>query len=377
MSCGQIALNRAGIKYDKYFSSEVDKYAIKVTQANYPGTVQLGDIRHVKGADLPKIDLILAGSPCQGFSVAGKGLNFEDPRSALFFEFVRLLKECKPKYFLLENVIMRQEHNDVISGILGDLYPECVEQGELFRTGRLEPIRINASLVSAQNRDRLFWTNIPNVTQPEDKGIMLKDILESGEGMINNRGKLEPRPDKAQCLDANYWKGMDNHGQRTMVITGGRITGRNPDNPKSRTPGIPTVQMLEIKTDHKSNCLSTVAKDSLIACCDEQIFEANKKQSLCIQVGKADLNGHDHIKRVYSPEGKAPCLCTGTSASHEPKVSTDVITWRKLTPLECERLQCVAGGYTSLVSNSQRYRMLGNGWNVDVITHILKGLKQP
>lgn len=161
ISCGQIALNRAGIKYDKYFASEIDKNAIKVTQYNYPDTIQLGSIVDVKAENLPKIDLILAGSPCQGFSTAGKGLNFEDPRSKLFFEFVRLLNECQPKYFLLENVKMKKEWRDIMSSYVG-----------------VEPILINSALVSAQNRERYYWTNIPNVQQPADKDIKLKDILE-------------------------------------------------------------------------------------------------------------------------------------------------------------------------------------------------------
>src|SRR5574344_2500072 len=132
MSCGQIALNRAGIEYDNYFASEIDKYAIKVTQHNYPNTIQIGDVTQVKGADLPKIDLLLGGSPCQGFSNAGKQLNFNDPRSKLFFEYVRLLRECNPKYFLLENVKMKKEFQDVITEHLG-----------------VEPIKINSALVSA------------------------------------------------------------------------------------------------------------------------------------------------------------------------------------------------------------------------------------
>ena len=137
MSCGQIALNRAGIEYDNYFASEIDKHAIKVTQTNYPKTIQLGDVTKVKGSDLPKIDLLIGGSPCQGFSFAGKGLNFEDPRSKLFFEFVRLKNETQPKYWLLENVKMKAEHQNIISEILG-----------------VKPILINSSLVSAQNRER-------------------------------------------------------------------------------------------------------------------------------------------------------------------------------------------------------------------------------
>src|SRR5574344_15209 len=153
MSCGQMALNRVGIKYDNYFASEIDKYAIKVTQHNFPNTIQLGDVTKIKSCDLPKIDLLMGGSPCQGFSFSGKQLNFNDPRSKLFFEFVRLVNECQPKYWLLENVVMKKEFEQVISNHLN-----------------VEPIKINSSLVSAQNRERLYWANF-NIEQPEDKNI--------------------------------------------------------------------------------------------------------------------------------------------------------------------------------------------------------------
>lgn len=152
ISCGQIALNRADIKYNMYFASEIEKSAINITQKNFPNTVQLGDVTKVKASDLPQIDLLIGGSPCQGFSFAGKQLNFDDPRSSLFFEFVRLLRECKPKYFLLENVKMKKEHQDVITEHLG-----------------VKPILINSSTVSAQDRKRLYWTNITDITQPKDK----------------------------------------------------------------------------------------------------------------------------------------------------------------------------------------------------------------
>jgi DNA-cytosine methyltransferase len=160
MSCGQIALNRAGIKYDKYFSSEIDEPAIKVTQHNYPKTIQIGDVTQVKSSDLPKIDLLIGGSPCQSFSNAGKGEGFEG-KSGLFWEFVRLLNECKPKYFLLENVKMKKEWQKIISKEL-----------------KVEPILINSNLVSAQNRERLYWTNIPNIEKPINKNIFIEDILD-------------------------------------------------------------------------------------------------------------------------------------------------------------------------------------------------------
>lgn len=161
ISCGQIALNKLGIKYDNYFASEIDKYAIQITQKNYPNTKQIGSVVDVKAKDLPKIDLLIGGSPCQDLSKAktdGEGLDGE--RSRLLWEYVRLLKELKPKYFLLENVVMKKEWADIISNEIG-----------------VEPIKINSNLVSAQNRKRMYWTNIPNVEQPKDKNILLGDII--------------------------------------------------------------------------------------------------------------------------------------------------------------------------------------------------------
>lgn len=201
ISCGRVALNKANIKYKKYYASEIDKYAIKIAQKNYTNTIQIGDVLSVNGKDLPKIDLLIGGSPCQGFSFAGKQLNFNDPRSALFFEYVRILREVNPKYFLLENVKMKQEYQDVISDLLG-----------------VKPILINSNLVSAQNRKRLYWTNIPIKNLPEDKNIKLQDIIETtveekyyinggraewlkkfGE-IKEQRGYIAFNPHKAKCL---------------------------------------------------------------------------------------------------------------------------------------------------------------------------------
>lgn len=318
MSCGQIALNRAGIKYDNYFASEINKYAIKITQKNYPNTIQIGDVENIKVKELPKIDLLIGGSPCQGFSFAGKQLNFGDPRSKLFFEFVRLLKETKPKYFLLENVIMKKEYQNIITKYL-----------------EAEPILINSSLVSAQNRRRLYWTNINGIEQPKDKGIILRDILQGGEKI-------------------------------------GAIRGRYINKNKGQTK-----QKIEIRKDNKSNSLTTVQKDNIvIRPCVPHFY---KNSSICHHAANAiDIKGNQSIKRVYADSGKSPTLTTMQGGHREPKILTspDGLKYRKLSPLECERLQTIPDNYTAGVSNSQRYKMLGNGWTVDVISHIFSYLKQ-
>lgn len=287
MSCGQIALNRVGISYDRYYASEIDKHAIKVAQANFPKTIQIGDVLNVSGKNLPEIDLLLGGSPCQGFSFSGKQLNFEDPRSKLFFEYVRLLKETKPKYFLLENVRMAQKSKDIISNYLG-----------------VEPIEINSALVSAQNRNRLYWTNIP-FTIPEDKGIFLQDIIESGNALTL----------KSICIDAHYYKGGNNS---------------NPTKQSGRRA--------------------------------------------CIQIGYVNYGGQGD--RIYDISGKSVTL-SASGGGNGSKTGLYKIgeTVRKLSPIECERLQTVPDNYTAHVSDTQRYKMLGNGWTVDIIAHILKGIK--
>lgn len=318
ISCGCVALERAGIPVTKYYASEIDKYAIQISKKNWLDIIQLGDITEFKGnfnyqdeirEDYvnnwpPQVDLIIGGSPCQGFSFAGKQLAFDDPRSALFWKYVEILKYYKPKYFLLENVKMKKEHLNVITEALG-----------------VEPICINSALVSAQNRVRYYWTNIPRVVRPSDKRIQLTDILEDiGTGWIKNHGEWHSRNDKSMCLDANYFKGADNHGQRTMIkcsqMIGRKInpaTGKRSDYNKD----IKVVQRIELREDNKTGAITTVQKDNLIVSNNE---------------------------------------------------------YRKLTPIECERLQTLSDNYTEGVSNTQRYKMLGNGWTVDVIAHIFKGL---
>ena len=267
ISCGQIALERANIKIDKYYASEIEQPSINVTQTNYPKTIQLGNVLDVKGNELPNIDLLIGGSPCQGFSLAGKQLNFDDPRSKLFFEYVRLLKECNPKYFLLENVKMKQEYQDIITQYLG-----------------VEPIEINSNLVSAQNRRRLYWTNIPNVTQPIDKGILLCDILET--------------PYEYYKVRATVQKNAEYSDNKSVTLTSAMGMGGG---------NVPMLVNQEFYEKHKNKYIDGVDRKGL----------------------------------------------------------------RLLTPTECERLQTLPDNYTSTACKTQRYKMLGNGWTVDVIAHIL------
>jgi len=282
MSCGRIALDRAGFNVGKYYASEIDKYAIQVTQANWPETIQLGDVTKWRewGIDWSSIDLLIGGSPCQGFSFAGKQLAFNDPRSKLLFVYVDILNHIKSKNqkvkFLLENVKMKKEYMDVITRFLG-----------------VEPVFINSALVSAQNRQRFYWANW-NIDQPEDKNITLTDILEAGSPEGTNPAAIVGRK-------------LDEDGKRN-------------DSLDSKP-----VQCLEVHEHGKSRCLSTVAKDTVVS----------------------DLRA-----------GRYP----GSKA------------YRKLTPIECERLQTVPDNYTNHVSNTQRYKMLGNGWTVDVIAHIFRGI---
>lgn len=309
ISCGRVALERAGIPITKYYASEIDKYAMFISNKNYVDIEQIGDINSFKNGLWPdKVDLIIGGSPCQGFSFAGKQLAFDDPRSKLFFKFVEILNYYKPKYFLLENVRMKKEHQDVISKYLG-----------------VEPICINSSLVSAQNRVRYYWTNIPNVTVPKDKGIVLKDIIEQG---VCDR-------DKSFCIDANYWKGgnfkqyFEKH-RRQLIFS--------------------------LKDNKRVKAVTE----------NERGYRPHR--------GDIKSTGISELGRILKLGSKTDSLTT----SHMPKLAlNDVVEnlkYRKLTPIECERLQTLPDNYTQGVSNTQRYKMLGNGWTVEVISHIFKNL---
>lgn len=387
MSCGQQALERVGIKVDNYFASEIDKYAITVTMANYPNTKQLGSVTQVDGYSLPKIDLLIGGSPFQSFSFAGKrkGMSTKDEQeiltlehylelksqeyefegqSYLFWEYMRLLNEVKPKYFLLENVMMGEKWEKILSKAIG-----------------VNPIMINSSLVSAQNRQRLYWTNIgmkpsglfgdleSTIEQPKDLEILLKDVLEDevddkyflSEKMINgflghnknHEGKTgfvwKPTEGdkKAACLRANA----------ALAATDNTVIVHNMMPRSSKTGKGGTGHLT--REDGKTYCLDTGNTNAI---------EIREIRQLNPSTESGGVQPYQQ-NRVYDIFGITPALCANKSdlIINTPKI-------RRLTPTECERLQTVKDGYTAHVSDSQRYKMLGNGWTVDVVAHIFKYL---
>ena len=390
MSCGQQALERAGIKVDNYFASEIDKYAIQVTMANYPNTKQLGSVVNVNGYSLPKIDILIGGSPCQSFSFAGKrkgmstkdeqeiltlehylelkseGFEFEG-QSYLFWEYMRLLNEVKPKYFLLENVMMGEKWEKILSKAIG-----------------VKPIMINSALVSAQNRQRLYWTNIglqPQglfgdlysiIDQPKDKCILLKDILEQNidnkyflsdkmiSGFVRHSERHEDKgtgfgwnptigDKKRSCLRANG----------ALAPTDNIIVVHN-TMPRSSTTGKGGTGPLN-RNDGKTYCLDTGNTNAI---------EIREVRQLNLSKESGGVQPYQQ-NRVYDSNGIMTCLDTD-SGRKSIFIDSKI---RRLTPIECERLQTVKDNYTNHVSDSQRYKMIGNGWTVDVIVHILNYIK--
>lgn len=337
MGCGYEALKRAGIAVTEYHAFEVDKYAIQIAKKNHPNIIHHGEINFMTDFKRFKgFDLLIGGSPCQGFSSAGKGLNFSDQRSQLFFEFVRAKRDMKPKYFMLENVKMKKEWLDIISKHM-----------------EVQPICINSALVSAQNRVRYYWCNW-GVEQPKNKNITWGDVRQYGVDessmyysakaldWLHRHGerkakelKIHGLTEKMQMLEASMHKKyssqrffaiLDNPHEAVAAMRGRRVcpkTGRRDDSDRT----LPLFQYIEYREDGKTNCISTVQKDNVV------VPFVDKQRVL----------------------------------------ETDIF-YRYITPIECERLQTLPDNYSAGVSNSQRYRMLGNGWTIDVIAHILKEL---
>lgn len=477
MSCAMIALDRLDIKPDNYFASEIDKYAIQVSKANWPEIIHIGDVTKVHyfegvlhtefgNYEVSFADgLVCGGSPCQGFSFAGKQLNFEDPRSKLFFEFVRIYEEIKSEHpdvkVFLENVVMKKEYQAVISEKLG-----------------IQPVMINSALVSAQNRKRLYWTDIPFQGQPADRGILLKDILEYSvdnkyalsaagleRGLTKKYSSPKFYPDKTGTLNTKNNSGqlsidsgttfvsVEQDDKSLTLIAGYRFNPSDKEYLIDRKKQ--KIKLSQNEIDYMNREVSDGRthwdfhhhdsdnpKTSAITANTSKGVPYNVliDRTKPVQVGMADdINGRDQNRRIYSDEGKSPTLIGVTGGHHEPKIAVfypasiigrklnergvrddynpDVpitqclqvkhtpdkigclttvdkdnvitemlpgryedaynnptITYRKLTVTECERLQSVPDGYTKYVSNTQGYKMLGNGWNVDTIVHLFEPL---
>lgn len=284
ISCAKIALDNLEIDVNNYYASEIDKFAINVSKSNHPNIIHLGDIKNIKADDLPKIDLLIGGSPCQDLSNAQKGLGLKGSKSNLFYEYIRLLKEVNPKYFLLENV--KNKWGNIMSEYVGVDFKE-----------------INSSIFSAQSRPRYYWTNIDyELPSRILSKTVLKDILEKN---VNEKYFLSK-------------KGLNSFLNNIKVS-------------------------------------ENISKDGI-----------NKS----FVIPKEIHNDNERQRRVYSLKSKSPTLLARADTT-KIYVNNRV---RKLTPLECERLQCIPDNYTSIASDTQRYKMIGNAFTVSVIEHFLKGL---
>ena len=342
MACGYEALKRAGITPTLYYAAEIDKHAIQIAKKNHPWIIHMGDVTQWRewNIDWSKIDLLIGGSPCQGFSFAGKQLAFDDPRSKLFFVYVDILNHIKsvnPNVkFLLENVKMKKEYLAVISEQLG-----------------VQPTFVNSSLVSAQNRQRYYWANW-EFEQPEDKNIKWGDIRQTGvnEFYYTEKGlqwlarhsqrknktlDIWSDEEKVQMLEASHYKNyssqrffgvcdLPSDGECVAAMRGRYLKeGRRNDFLQCENGN--TAQFVEFRYDGKSNALTTVGKDNVVV--------------------------------PFTLPNRIP---------------SDMFFFRYITLIECERLQTMPDNYTEGVSNTQRYRMLGNGWTCDVVAHIFRSL---
>ena len=434
MSCGRIALDRLGIKVDNYYASEIDKYAMKVSEANYPDIKQIGDVLEWQlwDIDWSSIDLVTGGFPCQSWSLAGKQLGDKDERGKLFWVMLDVMKkviENNPNaYYLMENVKMKKQFEEYITFHTEEALPN------------VNKYLINSALVSAQNRVRYYWTNITGVEQPEQRGMVLRDILETNPNnytLMSN--KFVARNGDRSCM-------IDKNKEKSHVLSAMEYVknGRQGNYLACDDVGEPK-DLKEFELSEKAIAYMNRGSEKYTGTktrAEHYIkHESEKSKTLTanmhkgvpygviavdkpVQVGEAvDINGHDILKRVYSEDGKSPTLNACTGGNREPKVMVDKrkpnqinpskkasgkqpymqdrvfhvdgkshaltrefasrtnvgdeqeVYWRKLTPIECERLQTVPDDYTNHVSNTQRYKMLGNGFTVEVICHILNNME--
>lgn len=373
MSCGAIALHEAGIRVKQYYASEIDRQAIRQTKLNFPDTIQLGSVTGVKVSELPPIDLLIGGSPCQGFSFAGKQLNFNDPRSVLFFEYVRILREIQEYnpnvMFLLENVRMLSEYENIISSHLG-----------------LFPVAINSALVSAQNRYRLYWTNIQvktvanlfgytrhtDIPQPEDRHIYLRDILEEE---VDNRYYLTKQEvdklvrqreygmeeSKNEC-ECHIYELLFDEFEYCSEPVRRDFERIDPNKVSSVAPIYPPPDIPRVP-------INAIQKNHLVTDCS-----SNSPSTLVIPGSVVNPQFGGGFRPIVT--GKASCLVASTSKFAAMLIANgDDMSIRYLTPRECCRIQTIPDWYEWDCSEAQIYKLLGNGWTVEVIRHIFQFLK--
>ena len=428
ISTGYQALKDIGVKVDKYYASEIDKYAIAVAKYNHKDIIHVGDVTKWQewNIDWSSIGLITGGFPCQAWSVAGKQLGDKDERGMLFWVMLDIMKHIQSLNpdvkFLIENVKMKKD------------FEQYITQHTTNALGNLNKHLINSALVSAQNRQRYYWTNIEGITQPEDKGLLLRDIIEGSDytniasivgRRLNESGARDDYNKDVpitQCLQVKHDNSKSNclttvekdnvltnlpsgryanaYNQKALKIgnvnpSGNgmngnvfHINGKSPTLTTNKGEGVKVTGCIQIgKTKdggyEQNNRIYRLSGKS--PCLSARDFKEPKKIG-CIQVGNTKENVHNSITtRVYGIDGKSPTLTTcATGGQQEKKITEDLLTWRKLTPLECERLQTMSDCYTAIgiidgkevkISNSQRYKMLGNGWTLEVIKHILKHME--
>ncbi|MHB8360000.1 MAG: DNA (cytosine-5-)-methyltransferase [Thermoplasmataceae archaeon] len=346
ISCAQVALQRAGIEVSKYFASEIEKNSIAVTQKHYPDTIQVGSIEFLNGSQFPHINLLIGGSPCQSLSCAAgqKESGLEKGKSTLFWEYVRVLNEVNPDYFLLENVAsMKKADRDLISKTLG-----------------VEPILINSALLTAQSRKRLYWTNIKGIQQPEDKHIYLKDVLVDGSNVMYRK----------------YWDEVYSHKSYAIGTQSGK---------RGTIAGQEVVMLKGYTEKDKSYCLDATYSKTRVG---NYFGNAHGKRQLVftkpVRIGHIGKGGQG--ERIYNIDGKSICLSAngggmGANTGLYLIIDDQAVDLndyetlkkyvRKLYPIECERLQTIPENYTEGFSNTARYKMIGNSFTVDVISHIL------
>ena len=374
ISVGYLALQRAGIEVNKYYASEIDEYAMQISEKNYPDIIRLGDVQDWERWDIEwdSVDLLIGGSPCQGFSFAGKQLNFEDERSKLFFEYVDILNHLRtvnPNIkFLLENVKMKKEYQDIITEHLG-----------------VQPVMIDSALVSAQRRKRLYWTNIADIKQPEDKGILLKDTIhetadldtamseswcrwfkERADRLIN-KSYVAVSPEKALTMTARQYLNWNGNFVFECLE-------------KYRVPFSETLQIIEkeiekgkvgyFKPNSQGNRVYYINGKSVTLCSDAGGLGGRTGLYLFGCITPDRVEKRQNGQRFN--DGQKFYTLTATD-KHGVLIEGYI---RKLTPIECERLQTLPDNYTEGVSDNQRYKMLGNAWTADVIAYILKNLRQ-